>query len=63
MTYEKPLLVIPPYINKYYVMDLNEQNQWLDDWLKKATVFMISWVNPDEKYAHYSLTNTLQKEH
>jgi len=48
----RPLLVIPPWINKYYILDLQPRNSYLK-WMvdQGHTVFVVSWVNPDESYA------------
>ncbi|MDR2158190.1 MAG: alpha/beta fold hydrolase [Holosporaceae bacterium] len=49
--FAKPILFIPPWINKFYILDLGPESsfvKWAVD--KGFTVFMISWVNPDKRY-------------
>ncbi len=57
-----PLLVIPPWINKYYILDLNPQKS-LVKWLTEQgfTVFLISWVNPDERQRDETWESYLRK--
>ncbi|MCO6185948.1 alpha/beta hydrolase [Rhizobium sp. L1K21] len=48
---KRPLLICPPWINKFYILDLNEKKSYIKWCVEQGhTVFVISWVNPDERH-------------
>jgi polyhydroxyalkanoate synthase len=57
-TYAVPILIIPPWINKYYILDLRPENSYVR-WLLDAgyDVYVISWVNPDKSMKGVTFDN------
>jgi polyhydroxyalkanoate synthase subunit PhaC len=59
---QRPLLIVPPWINKFYILDLNPEKsfiKWAVD--QGNTVFVISWVNPDERQAKKSFEHYMRE--
>jgi polyhydroxyalkanoate synthase len=59
--HEIPLVIFPPWINKFYILDLKEKNsliKWIVD--RGYTLFVVSWANPDAGYRDISLTDYIE---
>ncbi|AWD22867.1 class I poly(R)-hydroxyalkanoic acid synthase [Fuscovulum blasticum] len=59
--HKTPLLIFPPWINKFYIMDLKPANsliKWIVD--QGFTLFVVSWVNPDSSYADVGLDDYIR---
>ncbi|MFG6593153.1 PHA/PHB synthase family protein [Sulfitobacter sp. 1A13368] len=60
--HKTPLLIFPPWINKFYILDLKAQNslvKWLVD--QGHTLFIVSWVNPDASYAQIGMEDYVEE--
>ena len=59
--HQTPLLIFPPWINKFYVLDMKPANS-LIKWVVEQgfTVFVVSWVNPDASYADISMDDYIR---
>ncbi|MDR9393435.1 MAG: class I poly(R)-hydroxyalkanoic acid synthase [Roseovarius sp.] len=59
--HEVPLVIFPPWINKFYILDLKEKNsliKWIVD--QGYTLFVVSWVNPDSSYADVGMDDYIE---
>ena len=59
--HQTPIVVFPPWINKFYILDLKEQNS-LVKWIVEQgyTLFVVSWVNPGIEYADVGMDDYVQ---
>ena len=59
--FKRPLLIVPPWINKFYILDLTPDKsfiKWCVD--QGVTVFLISWINPDERLQDKNLADYMR---
>ena len=60
--YKTPLIIVPPWINKYYILDLRESNSFIKWALDQGhTVFVVSWVNPDARLAQMGFEDYMKQ--
>ena len=59
---KRPLLILPPWINKFYILDLRPKNSLVRYAVSQGhTVFMVSWVNPDEHLSDAGFEDYMHK--
>jgi polyhydroxyalkanoate synthase len=59
---KRPLLIVPPWINKFYILDLNPEKSFVRWCVEQGhTVFMISWINPDRRQAKKSFEHYMRE--
>jgi polyhydroxyalkanoate synthase subunit PhaC len=60
--FKRPLLIVPPWINKFYVLDLNPEKSFVKYCADNGlTVFLVSWVNPDERHRDKSFEDYMRE--
>jgi polyhydroxyalkanoate synthase len=60
--FKRPLLIVPPWINKFYILDLNAEKSFIRWAVSQGlTVFTISWVNPDARQAKKSFEDYMRE--
>jgi polyhydroxyalkanoate synthase len=60
--FQRPLLIVPPWINKFYILDLSPKNSFIH-WMvaKGYTVFVVSWVNPGKELSGMTFEDYLNE--
>ncbi|MEL6371189.1 MAG: class I poly(R)-hydroxyalkanoic acid synthase [Pseudomonadota bacterium] len=59
---KRPLLIFPPWINKFYILDLQPANSFIRWMVEQGrTVFVVSWVNPGPELAHKTFTDYIHQ--
>lgn len=60
--YKTPLLIVPPWINKFYILDLNPEKSFIRWAVSQGqTVFVIAWINPDARHRTYDFEAYMKK--
>ena len=60
--YRTPLVIVPPWINKYYILDLRPTNSFIKWALDQGhSVFVVSWVNPDARLAQMGFEDYMKQ--
>jgi len=60
--YKRPLVIYPPWINKFYILDLSPKNSFIRWAVSKGyTVFIVSWVNPDQRLSQKTFEDYLNE--
>ncbi|MEZ5908886.1 MAG: class I poly(R)-hydroxyalkanoic acid synthase [Hyphomicrobiaceae bacterium] len=60
--FARPLLIVPPWINKFYILDLTAEKSFIKFAVDQGfTVFVVSWVNPDERLSHKTFEDYMKE--
>lgn len=60
-THTTPIFILPPWINKYYILDLTKEKSFVN-WLVEQNyqVFLVSWINPDQSHNYITFDDYLK---